>query len=223
MKNQRRGAPETKRAAILDAALRLFSQYGYRRTSIEDIAREAEIAKGTVYLSFKSKEEIFRALCESLIERIESAVILARETSGPIDERLVAMLEAKFGFLFETVYRSAHAAELMDSKNRLSSDLFAQSSRRYMKVLRETIEDATRAGELAPSRMELDTDDLAQMLVAAAHGVENNSTSGAQYHRRLREIVRVIVAGLSAPRGESRAEQGIHLPTAQRSAFSPVK
>src|SRR5271166_2832900 len=179
MKILKKGAPETKRAAILDAALKLFSQYGYRRTSIDDIAHEAEIAKGTVYLSFKSKEEIFRALCESLIERTESAAKVARATSGPIYERLVAVLEAKFGFLFETVYRSAHAAELMDSKNRLSADLFAQSGRRYMKVLREMIEEATRAGELTPSRMELDADDLAQMLVAAAHGIESNATSRA--------------------------------------------
>jgi AcrR family transcriptional regulator len=205
MNTQRRGAPEAKRAAILDAALRLFSQYGYRRTSIDDIAREAEIAKGTVYLSFKSKEEIFRALCESLIERTEAAVTAARATPGSIDERLVAVLEAKLGFLFETVYKSAHAAELMDSKNRLSADLFAQSGRRYMKVLREMIEEATRAGELAPARMELDADDLAQMLVAAAHGIEQNATSLARYHRKLREIVRVIVAGLSATRIEARA------------------
>jgi TetR/AcrR family transcriptional regulator, regulator of autoinduction and epiphytic fitness len=205
MNAQRRGAPEAKRAAILEAAMRLFSQYGYRRTSIDDIARAAEIAKGTVYLSFKSKEEIFRALCESLIERMESAVTAARATRGSIDERLVAVLEAKFGFLFETVYKSAHAAELMDSKNRLSADLFAQFYRRYMKVLREVIEEATRAGELAPARMELDADDLSQMLVAAANGIEQNATSLARYHRKLREIVRVLVAGLSAARGEARA------------------
>jgi len=185
--------------------MKLFSQYGYRRTSIDDIAREAEIAKGTVYLSFKSKEEIFRALCESLIERTEAAVKVARETSGPIDERLVAMLEAKFGFLFETVYRSAHAAELMDSKNRLSADLFAQSERRYMKILREMLGEAIRAGEIAPSRMQLDADDLAEMLVAASHGIERNATSPARYHRRLREIVRVIVAGLSGPRVAAQA------------------
>lgn len=209
MNSAKRGAPGAKRAAILDAALRLFSQYGYRRTSIDDIAREAEIAKGTVYLSFKSKEEIFRALCERLIESAESAVKLARTTIGPVDERLVAVLEAKFGFFFETVYRSAHAAELMDSKNRLSADLFAQSGRRYMKVLREMIEEATHAGELEPSRMELDADDLAQMLVAAAHGIESAATGRAQYHRRLRDIVRVIVAGLSAPRGT----QNPQLPT----------
>src|SRR5579862_3172179 len=205
MYTQRRGAPETRRAAILDAALRLFSQYGYRRTSIDDIAREAEIAKGSVYLSFKSKEGIFRALCERLLERMESAVEAARATTGPVDQRLVAVLEAKFGFLFETVYRSAHAAELMDSKNRLSADIFAQSGRRYMKVLREMIEEAIRGGELEPSQLELDASALAQMLVAAAHGIESNATSRAQYHRRLREIVRVIVAGLSPSRAEARA------------------
>lgn len=205
MRTQRRGAPEARRAAILNAALKLFSQYGYRRTSIDDIAREAEIAKGTVYLSFKSKEEIFRALSESLIERTEADVKTARAAIGTIEQRLVAVLEAKLGFLFETVFQSAHAAELMDSKNRLSADLFAQAGRRYMKVLREMIDEATRAGELAPARLDLDSDDLAQMLVAAAHGIESSATSRARYHRMLREIVRVMVAGLSTPRAEARA------------------
>ncbi|HEV2169666.1 MAG TPA: TetR/AcrR family transcriptional regulator [Candidatus Binatus sp.] len=204
MKRQR-NAPETKRDAILDAALKLFSQYGYRRTSIDDIAREAEIAKGTVYLSFESKEEIFCALCEFLIERSENGVKAACATTGPINERLAAALEAKFGFLFETVYRSPHAAELMDSKNRLSADLFARSGRRYMKVLREMIEQATRAGELDLSSMQIDADEVAQMLVAAAHGIESAATSPAQYHRRLREIVRVIVAGLTPARVSAEA------------------
>jgi len=205
MNTPRRGAPETKRAAILEAALKLFSQYGYRRTSIDDIAREAEIAKGTVYLSFKSKEEIFRALCENLIERSECNLRAAHAKTGAIEERLVAALEAKFGFLFETVYRSPHAAELMDSKNRLSSDLFARSGRRYMKVLREMIEEAARAGELELSAMQIDADAVAQMLVAAAHGTESAATSPPQYHRRLREVVRVIVAGLTPRRAEARA------------------
>jgi len=205
MNTQRRGAPEARRAAILDAAWKLFSRYGYRRTSIDDIAREAEIAKGTVYLNFKSKEEIFRALSEHLIERTETAVNAARAASAPITERIVAMLEAKFGFLFETVYRSPHAGELMDSKNRLSADLFAQSGRRYMKSLRETIEDAARSGELELSRMEIDAGDLAQMLVAAAHGIEQDAASRARYHRMLREIVRLMVAGVSAPRNAAQA------------------
>ena len=203
--NGSRRAPDSKRVAILDAALKLFSQYGYRRTSIDDIARAAEIAKGTVYLSFNSKEEIFRALCQSLIERSEAAVKDGCAMSGPIDERLVAVLDAKFGFLFEIVRQSPHAAELMDSKNRLSEDLFARSGRRYKKILRDLIEAATRTGELEPSRMELDADRLAEMLLAGAHGIESAANSPAQYRRRLREMVRVIVAGVAPARESAQA------------------
>jgi AcrR family transcriptional regulator len=201
----RRGAPEAKRAAILEAALGLFGQYGYRRTSIDDIAREAEIAKGTVYLSFASKEEIFRALAESLLQRIDAAVREVRAGSGPIDARLLGVLEAKFGLFFETVHNSAHAAELMDSKNRLSAEMFDSADRSYMKMLREMIAEAARRGELSPSRMGLDAADLAEMLVAAAHGVEKSAPSAPVFHRRLGEIVRVIVAGVSVPPIASRA------------------
>ncbi len=200
----RRGAPEAKRAAILEAALGLFGQYGYRRTSIDDIAREAEIAKGTVYLSFASKEEIFRALAESLLQRIDAAVREVRAGSGPIDARLLGVLEAKFGLFFETVHNSAHAAELMDSKNRLSAEMFDSADRSYMKMLREMIAEAARRGELSPSRMGLDAADLAEMLVAAAHGVEKERAQRAR---------------LSSPAGrDSPRDRGRRLGPADRIA-----
>jgi AcrR family transcriptional regulator len=68
--NPPRGDAESRRAEILDAALQVFGQYGYRRTSMDDVAREADIAKGTIYLSFTSKEEVFQALSERLSQRM---------------------------------------------------------------------------------------------------------------------------------------------------------
>ena len=65
--NPPRGDAEARRAAILDAALRVFGQYGFRRTSMDDIAREAGIGKGTIYLSFTSKDEVFQALSERIV------------------------------------------------------------------------------------------------------------------------------------------------------------
>ena len=65
-----RGDAEARRVVIQDAALRVFGQYGYRRTSMDDIAREAGIAKGTIYLSFASKEEVFQALSRRLAQRM---------------------------------------------------------------------------------------------------------------------------------------------------------
>ena len=147
-----RSAAGDKRAAILDAALRLFGRYGYKRTSIDDIAAEADIAKGSVYLSFTSKEEIFRALCEAIVQKIEAEAVRARDSDAPLAERIFAILVAKFGFYFETVRSSPHAAELMDSKNRLSAGVFEKSDRRYQRILREVIDDAAGRGEIAPER-----------------------------------------------------------------------
>ena len=73
-----------KETVILAAAKQLFGHYGYRRTSIDDIAQEARIAKGTVYLYFKSKEEIFRALCQQLLDTVLSAAEEAVRTPAPI-------------------------------------------------------------------------------------------------------------------------------------------
>lgn len=48
-----------KRECILDAAIRAFSKLGFKKTSVDDIARDAGVAKGTVYLACESKEDLF--------------------------------------------------------------------------------------------------------------------------------------------------------------------
>ncbi|MBS1716217.1 MAG: TetR/AcrR family transcriptional regulator [Armatimonadetes bacterium] len=71
--------------ALLDAAGRLFSRFGYRKTTIDDIAREASIGKGTVYLHFESKE----LLAQAWMERKQDALFaeltsLALEPQDPL-------------------------------------------------------------------------------------------------------------------------------------------
>ncbi len=56
-----------RRAAIMDAALHLFSKQGFAATRVEDIARRARVAKGTVYLNFQDKEALFEGIVRSVI------------------------------------------------------------------------------------------------------------------------------------------------------------
>ena len=58
---------ESRRAAVLAVARRLFSQKGYHATSIHDIIEAAEIARGTFYLYFESKRAIFDELLDGLV------------------------------------------------------------------------------------------------------------------------------------------------------------
>lgn len=197
----RRPAADAKREAILAAALGLFGRYGYRRTSIDDIAREAGIAKGTVYLHVESKAMLFRTLSQSLLGQVLARARAAAVARTGVTERLVEILDAKFGFFHELLHRSPHASELMDSKSRLCADVFAAGDAAYLQVLTKAIAGATRRGELAPRRHGLSADDVAQLLMGGAHGIDadpSRTVSNEEHHARLDALVRVVVDGLRA-------------------------
>jgi AcrR family transcriptional regulator len=79
---RRRDLPENRRACILKAARCVFAQQGYAATVVDDIAGQAGIAKGTLYLYFKSKEEIFLA---ALIEDARRLDEVTRERMQAVD------------------------------------------------------------------------------------------------------------------------------------------
>jgi len=66
--------PEERRKELIDIAERLFSEKGYEQTAVSDIVREAEVAQGTFYYYFKSKEEILDAIVEDLVEEMIALV-----------------------------------------------------------------------------------------------------------------------------------------------------
>lgn len=195
----RQAATDAKREAILGAALELFGRYGYRRTSIDDIAREAGVAKGTVYLYVENKEALFRTLSQSLLDGVLASARAAAGARTGVAERLVAILEAKFGYFYDLLHRSPHASELMDSKSRLCADIFAQGDAAYLGILTKAVADATRRGELSPRRHGLRPDDVARMLLAGAYGLTADparAPSSDECRRHLDALVRVIADGL---------------------------
>ena len=192
-----RGNAEARRAGILDAALRVFGQYGYRRTSMDDIAREAQIGKGTIYLSFASKEEVFQALAQRLAQRMLAGAEAASRRPGTTADKLAAMHAAWFGTYADTISRSPHAADLLDAKHQLSADLAADAASRYKRLVRDVITEAAAAElDLEPAGLTPGT--AAELLIASARGLEPSASSPAAYRRQLTTLVRVMIAGLAS-------------------------
>jgi AcrR family transcriptional regulator len=88
---------ERRRQQIMVAAKRVFSERGFTRATMEDIAQEAELSPGTLYLYFKNKEELYASLSlrilQYLLLRIEH--VNAIKDGGP-DEKLTALSEAMY-------------------------------------------------------------------------------------------------------------------------------
>lgn len=80
---------------ILDAADRLIARFGYRKTTVEDVAREAGVGKGTIYLYFPSKEELALSLADRKNEHIRERLRCILRGAGPPVARLHRMLVAR--------------------------------------------------------------------------------------------------------------------------------
>ena len=91
------------RSAILDAAERALSSRGYKRMTIDDLAAEVGIGKGSVYLHFRSKEEIALSHIDRIIERLKRKLIEIAETEIAADGRLRLMLVERVVHRFDAV------------------------------------------------------------------------------------------------------------------------
>ncbi len=82
--------------AILEAAIALFSEYGYEKTSIARIARRAGIGKGTVYGYFQTKKEIIKGFCEYELEQIHTQLINRSNRNATILEQMLIIYMTEF-------------------------------------------------------------------------------------------------------------------------------
>jgi len=204
------GRRSEKEQLIVAAAFERFARYGFRRTSLGDIAREAGISRPAVYLHFPNKQAIFRAAASVMHARALEAAAKAALAEGGIEVRIARILAAKLGSFFEIAHGSAHVGEILDENSRLCGDISVAARRRYLEILRGVIDQATRRGELAPAAAGLSTAAAAELIVDSAKGLE---TAGAAkltplaYRRRVAQLVNVLVTGMGGHGHGGRADQ----------------
>src|SRR5713101_1191203 len=126
--------------AIVLAALELFTRYGYRKTSIDDIAQAAQVAKRTVYLHFENKAAVFLAILEYLGDQVRQRCVAAERMGGAAVDRLTGLLDAYFGMAFELFSKSEHMPELEETFSKLArariGDLNTEYEDRLARFLR---------------------------------------------------------------------------------------
>src|SRR5687768_3386912 len=95
--------PKTTRDAILDATDRLLARYGYKKMTIDDLAKEVGIGKGSVYLHFESKEEIALSHIDRIIERLKASLFATAQSKASPENRLRRMLIERVMLRFDSV------------------------------------------------------------------------------------------------------------------------
>src|SRR5436305_12788242 len=95
---------DARRDALLEAAIAVFARYGFRKTSMDEVARAAGVSRQGLYLLFADKEELFRkALTHKLARQLGSAVLALSRTGDPLEVRLIAACDVWAGQFIGTV------------------------------------------------------------------------------------------------------------------------
>lgn len=109
------------REEIIQAAERLFEHFGYGKTTVDEIAREAGIGKGTIYLQFQSKEDLAFAWIDQIHDQLYAALQETAASSEPAEVRLRSMLVYRVMARYDRFARCARSMDdaFLSLKNKL--------------------------------------------------------------------------------------------------------
>lgn len=188
--------------AIAEAALAEFTAFGYRRASIESIARRAHVSRATVYAHYSGKDELFRALVTGLHEDHLAAMrAVADSPDFDIQSRISRLLQARFLRFVELTSSSPHAGELYDRHGALCGDIAQDSHRQAEKIITAVLRRAAAAGEIDLGASGLTVAQLAGVLNDCAFGAKGEdpaTATPAEFTARLTRSVAVIFAGIGS-------------------------
>ena len=161
------GQDPAKRQQILEGADRIFSAMGFDAASMNDITREAGVSKGTIYVYFDSKEELFMELCIVYREKLFSGIYSALDGDRDLREALIAFGTAlSIKITSDVVIRAQRVvigvAERMPS---MSRNFYEQGPKRGQAMLKAWLDKHVAAGTLDIEDTELATYQLSDLMV----------------------------------------------------------
>jgi|SRR5579883_3366124 len=200
-----------KRERILDAAVRIFADKGFYNAKVSEIARVAGVADGTIYLYFKSKDDLLISLFEDRMEGVNARAREALAAGGaPVDQlrRLLALHLAQ-------VEQNPHLAEVLTVELRQSTKFLKEYRQtrfgEFLKLLAQPIEEGQRDGSL---RADVEPHVVARALFGALDELALAWVLGRSGKRRrgfepeavARQLADLFVDGLRNPSPPAKEE-----------------
>jgi AcrR family transcriptional regulator len=147
-------AEAQRRQHILSAAERLLRHYGPAKTTIADIAKEADVGVGTVYLEFMSKEAIIEELSRSWHTAVIAAMRSAAGGAARYSERLRAVFDARLESFLRLAEQGAHARDLVHCVRPCVQTAHSHFEAAERALLIDFLRAGTQARELAVKDLE---------------------------------------------------------------------
>jgi AcrR family transcriptional regulator len=176
---------------VIRSAEELFKKVGFRAVTMELVAREANVAKATLYSYFKNKDDLYVAVCARMAKILKGSVEQAlMKSDRPLDERLADAVVAKHRPVFTLVRASPHAAELLSFTHSMAGEIFANLDLEMLDMFRAALADDPEIGRTA--------EQAARALYFGSAPLAGRSETTAQMEAEVSSFARAYLAGARA-------------------------
>ncbi|HLH11565.1 MAG TPA: helix-turn-helix domain-containing protein [Methylovirgula sp.] len=172
-----------KRRRILEAAWALVLRQGLRGMTMEALAREAGIAKATLYAQFPDKDAVVAGVVDELLVALKAAYAAGIESEKAVAERIGAALASKYGVVARALEGSPHRDEIFNEHRRIAERFRAFDQG----IESDVVSRLAQAG--AP-----DANGLARTILAAAAGIARAMSDPAEIEKAIRLMARRMIA-----------------------------
>jgi AcrR family transcriptional regulator len=188
---------DARQLAVLDAAVAVFARYGFRKASMEEVARAAGVSRQGLYLQFANKEELFRrALEHSLNNQLNAAVAALSRKPESLELRLIAACDAWSGRFVGSL--GADAADLMCASTSLAGATLTHYETEFELAVTRAITESPLDGFCTAAGLR--PADLAHALHATARGLKQSSSSREEFLKGMTVAARMFCAPLNQRR-----------------------
>ena len=158
---------EAKRLALIDAALAVFSRVGFAAAKIDDVAEEAGVSKGTVYLYFESKEKLFEGMVKAkMVPMLDNVEMVMAQSTITATERLRAHMTFFYAKVLDSDRRQIMRLIMSEGPNfpHLAEFYHANVLSRGQAMINVILQQGVKSGEFR----NMDGHGLMQNVVAGA-------------------------------------------------------
>lgn len=193
---------EDVRELILDAADRLLARYGYKKMTMDDLAVEVGIGKGTLYLHFSSKEEIALARVDRIVDQLNGRLREIANSHAASTTRIRRMLLERVIFRFDSV---RHYTESLSDVLAAIRPALMIRHQAHFKQEAEIFAEVLKEGRRDDEMVFRDADATARALIVATNALLPYSLSPRELgHRKdveaeITRIADLLVNGLKSP------------------------
>jgi AcrR family transcriptional regulator len=185
-----------KRLILLQAAQTVFARYGVSKTTMNDIAREAGVARQTLYNAYSSKEAVLRATLRFGADQTMAAVDAKWREQTSLSDKLDTFFELVPLYWYDAVQSSPEAADLIDGINSIAQDELIEIAKASNARIEALIQTHTPEG----SQLPLTALEIADFIYSSSMNAKHTAANRGVLEARLTVLKLSVLALLEEPK-----------------------